>query len=330
MAEEEREVPTGPLICNITAESATVRPGTLARFRVELCPRTASDGLTLEVQGEARDWATVEPITVVVREEFWMGRRDLFPVPFFDVRFQIPPSWNPPIGLTPFGIKVFWRARPEAATLGRGTLLLEGYRMTTEGFEWRMRPGRWSIAGFLGQNESLNEVMDQDDRTLKQLGLTYEELATALEKLFEARSRDESEEVDKLLEARSRAESDGFTFDEPPVDRDDPLGNPKTIGEDPRFAVVLVHYMGSQDCPWSTDWTSPCDAGPTGAGHRWSSVDWRISNLRTGQEMRGPGLAVHLIRDHHFFEGQATRFRVDPRELARLLGMGPEAEWTTS
>jgi hypothetical protein len=251
----------------------------------------------------------------VVREEFWMGRRELFTVPFFGIRFQIPISWNPPIGLTRFGIKVFWRARPEAATLGRGTLLLEGYRMTSEGLEWRMRPGCWSEAGFLGQNERLDEVMDRDDRTLKELGLTYEELATALE---------------KLLEARYRAESEVFTFDEPHVDRDDPLGKPRTIAADPRFAVALMRYMGTQDCPWSADGTSPCDAGPTGAGHRWSSVDWRIRNLRTGQEMAGPGLAVHMIRDHHFFEGVATRYRVDPRELAQLLEVGPNVEWTTS
>jgi hypothetical protein len=252
---------------------------------------------------------------VVLREELWMGKRELLPVPFFDIRFQIPPSWNPPIGLTVFGINVFWRARPEAATSGRGTLLLEGYRLTTEGLEWRMHPGRWSEAGFLGQNERLDQVMDRDDRTLKQLGLTYEELGTALE---------------KLLEAAHRAEAEGFTFDAPPEVSDELLGNPKTVGADPRFAVGLMRYMGTQECPWSSDWTSLCDAGPTGACHRWSSIDWRIRNLGTGQEMLGPGLAVHLIRDHHFFEGLATRYRIDPRELARLLDVGPKAGWTTS
>jgi len=307
MREAEREGPTGPMICEITAQSPAVRPGARTSFRVELCPATATDGLTLEVQGEAKEWATVEPMKVEVRETFWKGKQDLFPVPFFDIRFQIPPSWNPPIGLTFFGINVFWRARPEAATLGRGVLLLEGYRLTTEAFEWRMRPGRSSQAGFLGWKERLDDVMDRDDRTVKQLDLTYEELATALEKLLEARHRALCE-VDAL-----------------PVDEDGLGGKPETIAADPRFAVGLTYYLGTQACPWSADWTNACQAGSPRAGSRWSSIDWRIRNLRTGQEMRGPGLAVHLIREHHFFEGLATSYRVDPLELAQLLELGSKA-----
>src|SRR5439155_2913656 len=75
---------------------------------------------------------------------------------------------------------------------------------------------------------------------------------------------------------------------------------------DSRFAVAEWNYMGHQLCPWDDD-----DA----AASRWSSSDWLIRNLRTGQQMplpgmEGPGLIIHLIREHHFFEGLNSPYRV--------------------
>jgi hypothetical protein len=65
MGEAERQGPTGPLVCNVNADSKTDRPGALISFRVELRPGTASDGLTLEIQGEAGAWATVASLLVL-------------------------------------------------------------------------------------------------------------------------------------------------------------------------------------------------------------------------------------------------------------------------
>jgi hypothetical protein len=44
--------------------------------------------------------------------------------------------------------------------------------------------------------------------------------------------------------------------------------------------------------------------------------------------MRGPELITHLIREHGFFEGFESPYRVDPRALAELLQLGPFAEAT--
>jgi hypothetical protein len=40
-----------------------------------------------------------------------------------------------------------------------------------------------------------------------------------------------------------------------------------------------------------------------------------VTNRKTRAEIRGPGLVVHLIRDHHFFEGLLSPSRVDPAQL---------------
>jgi hypothetical protein len=59
---------------------------------------------------------------------------------------------------------------------------------------------------------------------------------------------------------------------------------------------------------------------------RHASVAWHVRNRHTSEELSGPGLIVHLIRAHRFFEGFESPHRVDPLALARVLGLGPYAD----
>ncbi|HTN88900.1 MAG TPA: hypothetical protein VL242_34720 [Sorangium sp.] len=74
------------------------------------------------------------------------------------------------------------------------------------------------------------------------------------------------------------------------------------------FRVRIHQYRGFQGCPWS------CDDEP-----EWSSIDFSIENIRTGARLGGPGLIVHLIAEHGFFERAGTPYRVDPRQAANVL-----------
>jgi hypothetical protein len=149
-----------------------------------------------------------------------------------------------------------------------------------------MRPGALSQTGFLGEAESLHKVLAHDSQALAELGVTCEELAARLDALLGAAET-----------ARSRTAYVGH------------------------HRIEVTVYTGFQMCPWSVDiHHGQCTAG---GGVQHGSVDWRIRNLRSGQQMRGPGLIVHLIRDHRFFEGFGSPHRVDPTELARLLELGP-------
>lgn len=149
-----------------------------------------------------------------------------------------------------------------------------------------MRPGVLSQDGFLGENESLKEVIEKDAETLKDMGITYDDLANKLDNLIKA----------AFSSGKKSAR----------------VGN---------YKIWIIQYCGFQICPWTQDIHSgQCTAG---GGPDYSSNDWKIRNLRTKQEMSGSGLVVHLIREHHFFEGFETPYRVDPRELACLLELGP-------
>ena len=47
-----------------------------------------------------------------------------------------------------------------------------------------MRPGAWSMVGFLGPEESLEAVLSRDAETLAHHGVAYKEIADALEELL--------------------------------------------------------------------------------------------------------------------------------------------------
>lgn len=70
-----------------------------------------------------------------------------------------------------------------------------------------------------------------------------------------------------------------------------------------------IHWCGYQTCPWDC---SSC---------LWSDLDFRIENERVGGVLKGPGLIVHLIREHQFFEGSESPYRVDPMRLVQVLGV---------
>ncbi len=158
--------------------------------------------------------------------------------------------------------------------------------LSIEELESRMRPGQFSQAGFLGSEERLNDVLSADAKTLQELGVTYGELAAALEELIE-----------KGDQQRGRS-----------------------VKVNDKFVVEVEAHTGFQICPFAPEpHKNQCTAS---GGVRFGSLDWKISNLASGKEMRGPGLITHLIRAHHFFEGLESPYRVDPRQVVSLLELG--------
>jgi hypothetical protein len=157
-----------------------------------------------------------------------------------------------------------------------------------EEVEARMRPGRFSQAGFLGPNESLCQVLDTDARTLVELGVSALGLAEHLRELLAAA-----------------------------------IASKRTATHVRHFNVRVQRYKGPQICPFAPQpHENPCPVG----GDIWlASIDWDIKNTRNRVRLSGPGLIVHLIGAHSFFEGLQSPYRVAPCALAELLELGPFA-----
>jgi len=190
-----------------------------------------------------------------------------------------------------------------------------------------MRPGAWSEKGFLGGSERLEDVLEGDRQTLSELGLEPEDLAEALDCLVGAAGAHfiESEDSDpasvefasRMREAVAKAEARFGSVEQ--------LSESWGVLVGERFEVSERHYFGSQECPWGPGWR---DAEPGQAIRLcgWGSSDWFITDVRRELSMSGPSLITHLIREHGFFEGIKSPYRVDPRALAELLQIGPYAD----
>lgn len=160
------------------------------------------------------------------------------------------------------------------------------YAVPLEEIEARMRPGNFSQGGFLGPAESLAHVLEMDARMLCELGVNAQALAEGLSQLLEAA-----------------------------------VATKRTVTHVGHHKVRLQRYKGVQICPFAPQpHENPC---PAGDGIRFASIDWDIRNTRTGSRLSGPGLIVHLIAAHTFFEGLRSPYRVAPRALAELLELGP-------
>lgn len=161
--------------------------------------------------------------------------------------------------------------------------------------EERMRPGQSSIDGFLGHDESLVNVLVADRATLAAFGISHIEIAQLLDHV-----------VSGVI----------YYYQVEVGDR--------------RFGVTSESYNGHQECPYKrfvkkTDSSQCCEHA---CRLNWSidvyhrgSHDYTVIDLQTGDTLEFGGLLVHLIREHQFFEGKGTRYRLSPERVISFFGM---------
>lgn len=158
-----------------------------------------------------------------------------------------------------------------------------------EELEAKMLPGKLSDSGFLAPGESLAKVISDDNETLKRLGITHQQIADRLQGIIGKANNPEN---------RGSMEVD-------------------INGE---FTVRLVAFAGYQECPFGD---RPQNDDPLG------NMTVLITNKRTGQQLGLGSLLIHLIRDHHFFEGH-TGHRLDPEQAIDILEIKKGNDYTPS
>ncbi len=149
--------------------------------------------------------------------------------------------------------------------------------------EKRLRPGNWNPDGLLGQDQSLQQIIENDKKTLQKLGTTSKELGSLLSGLIE------------------RAEKN----------------NSNRSGKDKNFYIEIIRTPGLASCPWSKEEFTVCTHGE---GQKYLSyIQFNITNLNNKITISGNSLMIHLIRDHGFFGGPGTKYRIEPSILYTLL-----------
>lgn len=82
------------------------------------------------------------------------------------------------------------------------------------------------------------------------------------------------------------------------------FGSPVNV--DNRFVVMVEENRGYVPCPFRH-----------GALSRKTNVNLR--NLALKKEIEYTPVSIHLIREHGFYQGKGSPYRLDPKELAEFL-----------
>ena len=182
--------------------------------------------------------------------------------------------------------------------------------------ERRMRPGQFSEGGLLGPSEGLLDRLEADDDWLRRHEITHEQIADRLETVTGV-----AEHAQALV--WESAIKSGCLNDAP-----------QSFVVYDRLDVEITAYCGSQECPFSLQ--KPLAVTMTRFGPVRARVsepcgeaasEYVIRDRITGRSVFVPKLAIHLIRDHHFFQGD-TLYRVDPAAVVALLEIKPNFHYT--
>lgn len=147
-----------------------------------------------------------------------------------------------------------------------------------------MRPGGWFVEPLLLPGEGLEERIAADAERAQALGHDPAGLGGRLGELLEG-----------------AGESDWFS----PAVRE-------------RFRVEIRRRRGILTCPWAPEEYARCAFGD--GGKRAGANGFVVRNAETGATLEGFVLSAHLIAEHGFFGGAETAFRIEPEDLAALLG----------
>ena len=136
-----------------------------------------------------------------------------------------------------------------------------------------MKPGVISLHGFLGTDKrDIEQIVDHDAAELEQLGVTAEEIASALEQIR-----------DRALEG---------------------------LGE---YISLKNGYSARAD---SIRGKLPCPFEHKGL-YRKTIVSLRGSDI--DGELLFTDLGIHLIKEHGFFQGKGSPFRIEPDKIAGII-----------
>jgi len=81
------------------------------------------------------------------------------------------------------------------------------------------------------------------------------------------------------------------------------LGEPVTVDE--KWLVRVVDPRGKLPCPFRD-----------GFFHK---ITAEVTRKSTGEKLIVTDLSAHLLREHHFIEGQGSQFRLEPHVMKRIL-----------
>lgn len=154
-----------------------------------------------------------------------------------------------------------------------------------------------SYEGFLGPNESLMDLIQEDYKTLKKFGVSYDQIAQKIKELEKS--------------------------------------NENTING--HYFVIREYCCGAQSCPWddgNRDGDFYMIVGDKenqehiAFVEKWKTAGGILPSKEAFDKLftKEPvliisGLQYHLIKEHKFFQGKGTVYRSNPELIIKYLGV---------
>jgi hypothetical protein len=169
---------------------------------------------------------------------------------------------------------------------------------------------RWR---FLGDEESLREIIREDLKTLDALSVTPEQIADRLESLTGqvcTRWREEKmksgEDVLEIARKGVLIENKYFIKS---------VQDPTTLQQPCCFELANIPQgLREPDVDFNSI-------------KRYGDFKYNISKGTLGGKASFPEVMIHLIRDHNFFGGKKSSFRLEPKQIVQLLDLEPGKDY---
>jgi hypothetical protein len=84
------------------------------------------------------------------------------------------------------------------------------------------------------------------------------------------------------------------------------LGTPVTVEE--IYTVKVEEWRGLLPCPWDD-------------GHAARKGIVEVTNEELGETLTWTPLNIHMIREHGFYQGKGSTYRIEPEDAKRILGL---------
>jgi hypothetical protein len=156
--------------------------------------------------------------------------------------------------------------------------------VSLEEVQKRMHPGGWFNPALLERGMPLLNLIEEDKRLLESINISARIIGERLEKLL-TRSKD----------------TDWFD--------DRKIGN---------LSIEIHHRRGFLSCPWAPDEFEKCIIG---SKWRPTADEFIIFNKTIKKSLNSFLLNVHMIKEHDFFGGHRTKYRIEPIFVANLIGL---------
>lgn len=137
----------------------------------------------------------------------------------------------------------------------------------------KMQNGELVLYGFLGEDKrNLIDIINEDNETVKRLGLTHNIIA---ERLIE------------FKEIGQKGLGDFICYKD-------------------YFEIKVELFRGKLSCPF----------GERGLYQKSEII---VINKKINEQIRYSDLSIHLIKEHGFYQGFGSPYRIDPEKVVKVL-----------